>query len=153
MNDCLSTNQSFVMVRYDVFDAYSDYVAIQTEDGMYGTEESAFLYQTKYYKGLDVLSLETSNLFTKKLYDVVMDDFDTVGGGATSPNPIKPKPVKDWINELPSFSEIMKAILGIIMVVGLVVVIIAYVPQLLMRNTHGEGAKTRKTGGNRKRNS
>lgn len=125
LNSAFLKNEAFVMVRYDVFDYYTEYCHIY--DSKFSVEQQAgsFYAQTKYYQGIDVLNLAVSNNIDTLVYSVFCDPIDAISG-ITYPDPIDPdkilKPSNPdfWNNNNPLWEQIMQLvslIFGIIMIV------------------------------------
>ena len=131
----LSNNETFVFARFDVFDYFSDYMfgGVVTDDIVKKCELvglNTICFQTKYYKDLDVLRIETGNKFSTKLYKVDMDEINTSGGGVTAPEFHSPNTIEGALTDknslLYQFIQIVK-ICAILMVVVPFLAIIIYI--------------------------
>lgn len=137
MKNALSNNESFVFVRFDVFDYYADYtegVFIENNSGVHTDyDDSVLLFQTKYYENLDILRMETSNGYATNVYDVEMEEIDT-SSGATVPKPIRPAGIGNGYGGLDLekfFKDLMRTISIIFVVIVVLVIFIYFAPVIV----------------------
>ncbi len=82
---CSENNQAFVFLRFDIFDYYYSEAKYYYSDFLLRVDSidisgQQYVFQTKYYKDVDILQLQTSNfLGNKKVYDVKMEPITVVG--------------------------------------------------------------------------
>ena len=127
-----------MFVRFDVFDYYceSAFGVSIDEDALYWHKQSEFdnqvvVFQTKYYKNLDILRLETSNGYTAKLYDVEMEEIDTPGGGVTGSKPLPDLGKNDGFDWKKFFKDLMETLSIIFVVIVVLVVFIYFAPVIV----------------------
>ena len=127
-----------MLVRFDVFDYYceSAFGVSINEDALYWHKDTDFdnqvvVFQTKYYKNLDILRLETSNGYTTKLYDVEMDEISTPGGGVTGSKPLPGPGKNDGIDWRKIFDDLMKTLSIIFVVIVILVIFIYFAPVIV----------------------
>lgn len=82
MQQAYNNNEAFVFFRFDVYDYYAD------ECYLNGSKlDNTFIFQGKYYDNFDVLNIELSNAFDKKVYAVDAEPID-IAPAITSPYPV-----------------------------------------------------------------
>jgi len=68
MQYALDNKESFVLIRYDVYDYYCDYAS----DELFTIRDDLQMFGTRYYDGFQLTEMELKNIYNYKVYQIEM---------------------------------------------------------------------------------
>ena len=134
MSACYENDETFVFLRFDVFDYYAADVDFIRDDKYFYKfdypEGNVFCFQTKLYSDFEVLEFELCNQYDSKIYNVSMQPISFVSG-ITTPDPFDPETDLPGIDEIlpdliPDFNlDFLKPLAAV--VGGVLLIVVVYV--------------------------
>lgn len=135
MQEAYNNNEAFVFFRYDVYDYYAADVYDEK-----GKIDNTFLFQGKYYENFDIINIELSNVFDKKVFaekaasiDIapvittpeeemdILDPSDKEFGNPDNWNGQNSQNIKDFLQDIQDFFNNITAVIGILLMMPVII--------------------------------